>query len=224
MTAPAVAFEGCDRCRDRTVGWLYDTNEQGTESLRRCSCWTQRFEAVGVPAEFRSATLETWRETRESAHALKTARAFLKADPPRDLYLVGPVGTGKTRLACTLLNAWSKRGRTARFEHVPHLLLRLQPSSIDDEGELFHHCETASLLVLDDIGAEREKASDFTRRTLLTLYESRSTAGLVTIWTSNKTPAEVGQAMDDPRLMSRLTGRCQVVGMNGKDWRLRGGA
>ena len=39
-------------------------------------------------------------------------------------------------------------------------------------------------MVLDDIGSERTLSSDYTRRTLLMLYERRCDRGLRTIWTS----------------------------------------
>ena len=55
------------------------------------------------------------------------------------------------------------------------------------------------------------------------LYEARRDEGLRTIWTSNRTPAEVGAFMGDDRLASRIAGWCRVVSLDGPDWRLRGG-
>ncbi len=76
--------------------------------------------------------------------------------------------------------------------------------------------------MLDDLGAERDAATDYTRRTLLMLYEARHDAGRRTVWTSNKTPGEVGAFMGDDRLASRIAGRCRVVELTGRDWRLAG--
>ena len=136
--------------------------------------------------------------------------------------MCGPVGTGKTRLACTVLNeTWRSGARSAAFARVPILLYRLQPHGTAAEtAEEFARLAAARLLVLDDLGAERDAATDYTRRTLLMLYEARHDAGRRTVWTSNKTPSEVGAFMGDDRLASRIVGRCQVVTLDGRDWRL----
>ena len=191
--------------------------------LRRCGCWTAANAAPpSVPREFRDARWATWRQTADNRHALDAARGFVgEKNAGRDLYLCGPVGTGKTRLACTLLNeSWRAGEQSAAFARVPMLLYRLQPHAAVETTETFERLTAAKLLVLDDLGAEREAATDYTRRTLLMLYEARHDAGRRTVWTSNKTPSEVGAFMGDDRLASRIAGRCQVVALEGRDWRL----
>ena len=215
---------GCGRC-ERTPGWE-SVEVEGVSRVRRCGCWTAAHAAPpSVPREFRDARWSTWRKTSDNRHALDEARAFVRAvDGGRDLFLCGPVGTGKTRLACTVLNeTWKSGERSAAFERVPMLLYRLQPHGTAADGtETFDRLTAAKLLVLDDLGAERDAATDYTRRTLLMLYEARHDAGRRTIWTSNKTPSEVGAFMGDDRLSSRIAGRCRVVGLEGRDWRLAG--
>ena len=215
---------GCGRC-ERTPGWE-PVEVEGVSRLRRCGCWTAANASVpSVPREFREARWSTWRRTADNRHALDEARAFARAgDSGRDLFLCGPVGTGKTRLACTVANeAWRSGERSVAFERVPMLLYRLQPhGAAADTTETFDRLAAAKLLVLDDLGAERDAATDYTRRTLLMLYEARHDAGRRTVWTSNKTPSEIGAFMGDDRLSSRIAGRCRVVGLDGRDWRLTG--
>ena len=214
---------GCERC-ERTPGWE-PVVVDGVSRLRRCVCWTAAHAASpSVPREFRDARWATWRRTAANQVALEAARQFLAAgDGGRDLFLCGPVGTGKTRLACTALNeSWRSGERSTAFERVPMLLHRLQPFAAIEGGETFDRLAAARLLVLDDLGAEREAATDYTRRTLLMLYEARHDAGRRTVWTSNKTPGEVGAFMGDDRLASRIAGRCRVVELAGRDWRLTG--
>ena len=179
-----------------------------------------------MPREFRDARWSTWRKTAENRHALDEARAFARAGAEGpDLFLCGSVGTGKTRLACTVVNeAWKAGERSVAFERVPMLLYRLQPHGTAAETGEFNRLAAARLLVLDDLGAERDAATDYTRRTLLMLYEARHDAGRRTVWTSNKTPSEVGAFMGDDRLSSRIAGRCRVVELEGRDWRLAGRA
>ena len=214
--------EGCGRC-ERTPGWE-SVEIAGVSRLRRCGCWTAAHAAPpSVPREFRDARWSTWRKTADNRHALDEARGFLCAgDMGRDLFLCGPVGTGKTRLGCTVLNeTWKSGERSAAFERVPMLLYRLQPHGTAADGtETFDRLAAAKLLVLDDLGAERDAATDYTRRTLLMLYEARHDAGRRTIWTSNKTPSQIGVFMGDDRLSSRIAGQCRVVELGGRDWRL----
>ena len=215
---------GCGRC-ERTPGWESVVVE-GVSRVRRCGCWTAAHAAPpSVPREFRDARWSTWRKTGDNRHALEEARAFVRAGAEGpDLFLCGSVGTGKTRLACTVLNeAWKAGERSAAFERVPMLLYRLQPHGTGADGtEEFNRLAAARLLVLDDLGAERDAATDYTRRTLLMLYEARHDAGRRTVWTSNKTPGQIGAFMGDDRLSSRIAGRCRVVELEGRDWRLSG--
>ena len=211
----------CERCTG-TPGWE-PVEVEGVTRLRRCRCWTAAHAgAPSVPREFRDARWTTWRRTAENGHAMDAARAFLGAgEDGRDLLLCGPVGTGKTRLACTLLNeAWRSGERSMAFARVPLLLYRLRPQAAWDGSETFDRLAAARLVVLDDLGAERDAATDYTRRTLLMLYEARHDAGLWTVWTSNKRPSEIAAFMGDDRLSSRIVGRCEVVGLEGRDWRL----
>ena len=214
---------GCGRC-ERTPGWE-SVEVEGHSRLRRCGCWKAAHAAPpSVPREFRDARWSTWRKTADNGHALAEARAFLRAgEGGPDLFLCGSVGTGKTRLACTALNeAWKSGERSMAFARVPILLYRLQPHGAAETADEFNRLTSAKLLVLDDLGAERDAATDYTRRTLLMLYEARCDAGRRTVWTSNKTPSEVGAFMGDDRLASRIAGRCRVVGLEGRDWRLPG--
>jgi hypothetical protein len=125
--------------------------------------------ADGIPYEFQAASLKD--EAREGQdRAILLARRFVEA-PERDVYLYGGVGAGKTRLACAIANAWIVgRKRSALFARVPMLLYQLQPGRDQDSiDDLERRVLTRDLVVLDDIGAERDQATDFTRRTLLML-------------------------------------------------------
>ena len=211
----------CGRCAG-TPGWE-PVEVDGVTRLRRCGCWTAAHaSAPSVPREFREAGWATWRRTAENRHALAAAQAFLRGgEDGRDLLLCGPVGTGKTRLACTVLNeSWRLGERSMAFTRVPLLLYRLRPQAALETSETFDRLAAATLAVLDDLGSERDAATDYTRRTLLMLYEARHDAGRRTVWTSNKRPSEIAAFMGDDRLSSRLVGRCDVVGLEGRDWRL----
>jgi DNA replication protein DnaC len=227
MLRDAVNAVGCPECQ-ATPGW-----KRVGRGVTRCECWidARRSYAAGVPYEFQASTFENYRQIDGSKKALEIAQAFLDGD--RDLFLAGGVGAGKTRLACTILNHAYRLHGYGYFARVPALLLKLQPSRSDDAAEesdrLMHRLEHEPLLVLDDVGAERDSASDYTRRTLLTIYENRCDKRLRTIWTSNLPIAKVagyqgvtlGEFMGDDRLASRIAGRSQVLWLSSPDQRIR---
>jgi hypothetical protein len=208
----------CDFC-DGT-GWEPVHDDRGVHRVRRCSCWKagRPKAAPGVPVDLQDATLANYIETASNRHAVKAARQWV-SDPKRDVYLCGGVGVGKTRLAVSMLNAMFRARHGGYFMRVPMFLLKLQPSS-GEQSSLFTLACTTAVLVLDDVGAERESATDFTRRTLLTLYDDRGDRGLPTIWTGNKSLAELGDFMQDERLSSRIAGRAEVLEVVGDDWRV----
>lgn len=175
--------------------------------------------ADGVPYEFHHATFANFAVLSGNTTALKKAEAFTSAKDTRDLFLTGGVGAGKTRLACSVVNEAKRRGAWCLFARVPMLLHQLQPGH-DGAADLEHRLMRCDLVVLDDVGAERDQASDYTRRTLLMIYEERGDRGLRTIFTSNKTLQQLAEMQDDDRLASRIAGRADVVQLTTADQRL----
>jgi DNA replication protein DnaC len=202
----------CERC--------YGVGMVGPSKCPDCNTSVDDVYAVGVPYEFQSAAMANYLIADGNKTALAKAEAFIKGN--RDLYLTGGVGAGKTRLACSIINDLFRKGKSARFARVPMLLHQLQPGrSAEDIAEIERQMFTAGVLVLDDIGAERDMATDYTRRTLLMIYEERGDRGLRTIFTSNKTLAELGQMQDDDRLSSRIAGRADAVKLTVPDQRMQ---
>ena len=153
------------------------------------------------------------------AAALAKAQAFLGG--ARDLFLCGGVGAGKTRLACTIANEHRLKGKAALFVRVPMALHLLQPGrDVEEIADLERRLFETNVLVMDDIGAERDQATDYTRRTLLMIYEERGDRGLRTIFTSNKSIQQLAEMQDDDRLASRIAGRADVVLLTTPDQRM----
>lgn len=202
----------CGDCRG--TGWV-ERDVDGTRRAVRCRCTAAGVTADGVPREFVEATLANYREEDGNRAALARARVFLEGQ--RDLFLFGDVGAGKTRLACSLANEWAQRRQTAFFVRVPWMLHQLTPGR--DSAALEERLASTSLLVLDDIGAERDQATDYTRRTILMLYEQRHDRWLRTVFTSNKSVQALAEMQDDRRLASRIIGRADVVELTTPDQR-----
>lgn len=197
---------------------------------------------VDVPERERESRLANFTRRPGVKAALDAAADWLEARD-RDLYLYGPTGTGKTRLAVSLLNECNARGLVGGeliYVRVPTLIERLKASFGQDVPAHAGKLETylyAGLLVLDDLGAEH--GTSYTRTTVETLYNDRLDAGRPTILTSNlplglsledqmKPEADrtyrigLGDFLGDDRMVSRIAGNAEIVEMAGDDQRLDG--
>lgn len=149
------------------------------------------------------------------------------------LYLAGPVGTGKTHAAWTAVGywclaagvmpytprtqgveGWSTAGPTVIFTRMTDLLDDLRPG--DSSRQRVRDCQSASLLVIDDIGAE--KASEWTQERLYTIIDHRYANCLPLLVTGNLPPSKLAEQTGE-RSASRLAEMCEVVAMTGTDRR-----
>ncbi len=115
-----------------------------------------------IPKHFRwamRASAESLRARVKASPAL--IERGIKAPPSTGLLLLGATGTGKTSLAVAMLHRWvslDPRARTkSRFVEASQLSrARARHRLGADEAPLVVEAMTCPLLVLDDLGAERE--------------------------------------------------------------------
>jgi len=146
-----------------------------------------------------------------------------------NLYIHGPVGSGKTGLAwsCGLALTESHLWEEIRFVNVRQLLTGIRRSfgSGEQQEDPLDKLGSIWCLVLDDLGAER--VTDWTREWLATLIESRYVNEWQTIVTSNYSPAQLARRLghDDPvlgkRIVSRLVDNALIIKLDRADLRLR---
>lgn len=218
MTGEAEAV--CLTC-DGT-GWERVPGKDRTvRHCESCDYWDRRRGvAPGVPEPERGATLENYEPNGHNLDAIRHAGLFVQG-VHQGLFIHGPVGTGKTRLACSILNdIWKAKTARVRFIRVPEVLIRLQPShSTEAESDtLIADLSEVPVLALDDVGANA--GTDFSRRMLQILVDARADRANRTIWTSNLDPEELGEFLGDVRIPSRIVGSCRIVELGGPDQRL----
>lgn len=143
------------------------------------------------------------------------AQNFVKIKNGQGMLLYGRSGTGKTHLACAVVNHLRQSYWTA-FTHVPTLLERIRTENMPLSTLL-----NVDLLVLDDLGSER--ASDWTLERLLIIVDGRLNNLKPTIFTANFDDQDLAQ-LDrriGMRLASRILGSSLKVLVQGPDWRLQ---
>ncbi len=216
----AVQPAGCQTC-DGT-GWQA-FQQDGRRVVKRCEdCYDAKHgQAPGVPDDEAKTLLDTWGKkggyhlTGDNEGPLQQALFFVQGIHP-GLYICGDVGTGKTALACAVVNELHRQRMQVRFVRVSDLLKDV----VQNDGDsAYRKLADVPVLCLDDIGAQ--KGSDYARQVLLQLYDARTDRGRRTVWTSNLSLDELAEFMGDPRMSSRIAGNAKVVRMDGEDYRLR---
>ena len=132
-----------------------------------------------------------------------TSLRFIEAK--RNAVVLGPVGVGKTFVACALGQLACKAGFGVRFERADGMLRRLKQSRLDNSRDaVMTELATIDLLIIDDFALEpmtREESRD-----VYQLFVERN-ARLPTIITSNRDTAEWLATFDDTLLAQSAVDR-----------------
>lgn len=222
-------------------------DKDGTVYLKECECLELRrkqarvqrlFETAGIPRRFTDKRLENF-EPRSNylEAALQLARRYidkyeeLKGAGRNGLYLVGPAGTGKSHLAYAIISRLIESSQVAAVAGaVPELLDMMRPNQDKNQEaeERMELIKTADLVLLDDLGVEKE--TPWVMERLFLIINARYNAQLPTIITSN-IPLEALETDQGgktnlawERIVSRIVEMCHVVVMDGDDYRKAPGA
>lgn len=144
---------------------------------------------VRIPKRYQHARLE------DLAGDLAKAGEW---DGTGNVLLLGNVGAGKTHAAVALARGFHDAGGEVLFRPSVRLLDDLRP---DGPADAYHRACTVDLLVLDDLGAERQ--TDWTADRISAVLVARYDDCLPTIVTSNLAPEALEKAVG-ARIYSRL--------------------
>jgi DNA replication protein DnaC len=162
--AEACPFGECDGST-----WILD---EATGEARPCRCRDQRVRkavsggiGTGIGRRFLEVSFDREPIVSLDPVVLRQVRAFVRAiddhlDTGRGLWFDGPVGTGKTSLAILVAKAAKDAGRSYAVYPVPRLLAEIKRTFDRDASDtylgFFRRLCTVDVLVLDDLGAEKQ--------------------------------------------------------------------
>jgi DNA replication protein DnaC len=216
-----VTKHDCEVCEN-----LYTTERQA----RRCADrhrreWLGRLAAsYSLGQEWTLATYPVHDTPGRQARAL--VRDWIDGDWTQNIYIDGPVGTGKTGLlvaACRdLIRTYSI---DAIFVNARDLLAQLRHGyTTGQPSELASLCERAELLALDDLGAE--KTTEWGVETLTQIIDGRYSRRAPIFVSSNLDPAGLIRHLGrhdfvaGQRLVSRLLHNAVRIHIDRPDLRL----
>ncbi len=152
--------------------------------------------------------LERWDKTAKVTYdrrVLNELASLRFVEEHRNVVILGPVGVGKTVLACALGHLGCRAGYNVRFSRADALLRSLKQSRMDNSRDaLMTQLATVDILVIDDFALEpmsREESRD-----VYQLFVERN-ARFPTVVTSNRDTAEWISTFDDALLAQSAVDR-----------------
>lgn len=206
------------------------------EKMHRKQVRTERlFRLARIPRAYAKDRWEDYTITKDNERALAAAKWATTEDNTDGLFIYGPRGTGKTKLAAIIANEKTHGGQEVLFASVPDLLEDIRQSfRANMSTEVMKAARETPCLILDDLGAEH--ITEWVGEQLFSLLNYRYNERLQTIITTNYSTDELadrltvydraGRADDTQaqRILSRVYGMCRRVYLGGKDWRQSEGA
>ena len=192
-------------------------------SRREAKSADLRARAAGLDLSMR---FDTWEDSPQVAYdrqLLNELASLRFLDGPHGALVLGPVGVGKTHLACALGHVAIRRRRTVHMTTAAKLFKRLKAARLDNtlEAEM-RRLAGVALLILDDLALQAMDATETSDFYQICVERHRRAS---TVVTSNRTPDEWLAMMADPLLaqsaVDRLASAAHELIIEGPSWRQR---
>jgi len=169
-----------------------------------------------IPPRFRPATFANYRTDfapTEQPGVLARCQAYANDFQSnwklgRSLLLLGTMGTGKTHLACAIiqqvLRTEGRQGATARYTTASEIIMTVKETfgrQDKTEADVYADLHSMDLLVIDEVGAQH--GSDFECQVLFQVINGRYERLLPTILISNLNLADIRRFIGD-RVIDRM--------------------
>lgn len=182
----------------------------------------ERLRSVGFPDdEMASITFEaddrSNKKISHSAHAyVENFKQMYRSH--KGLLFYGSVGTGKTFISACIANALIDDGVSVLVTNFSRLVNTIA-GMYEGKQAYLDHLNDFDLLIIDDLGAERD--TEYMDEIVQSIIDSRYRSGKPLIVTTNLTAQELKNPLDirKQRIYSRLFEMCIPIEVKGKDRR-----
>lgn len=194
--------------------------EEYEEQMRRIK---RLKEASMMDKKYREVTFDKYEVREENKKVFEMAKKY--ADRFQDMYkknqgllLYGPVGTGKSFTAACIGNYLLNNAKPVIMTSFVKILQDIWEN--DREAEYITILNSASLLIIDDLGTERE--TDYALEKVYNIIDSRVRANKPMIITSNLELNDMMECEDirKKRIYDRILECCYPMYVGGKSFRM----
>jgi DNA replication protein DnaC len=195
----------------------YDLQDVRIDRVHKRNNLRCRYEAVIPPAFGQKARL--------ASLSAKFALRLTSVEPPRGIYLHGPIGSGKSFALCALARTWLAAGEDVlrlKWDKVCMDIRGTYNGAGGSDIGIIEQLTAADRLIIEDLGTKvalGKQESDFTVSVFWLILDNRVEFCRPTYITSNKSLEEIRGSFDD-RIFSRILGHCEVIRIAGRDKRL----
>lgn len=200
----------------------YDREEKAAEDRQFQKEIERRRTECFPTAEMKTWTFENDDHTRPGI--TKVCENYCEAFPEAmkdgaGLMFYGSVGTGKSFFSACIANRLLDMGYTVSYDNCRGYA----DLAFRDKEEFSEIMSGASLVVLDDMGMERD--TDYMKETLFQILDKRCQSGKPLVVTTNLSGEQLKSPrnMDEERLFSRLLSKTVPILMKGDDRRRASG-
>jgi DNA replication protein DnaC len=183
----------------------------------------KQLKVAGLPLNHSLNDFDYSAQNGISKTQLNQLRELTWVDKIYNIILMGPSGTGKTFIASGLCYDAVKNGYKAYFRTMDAMVNMLKMKEYTRTAIAdFKRLSKAELIVIDDIMLF---PMDKTTAVALFNFINNLFEKTAFIITTNKSPKEWAQMLDDEvlatALLDRLLFRCQVINLDGKSYRMK---
>lgn len=176
-----------------------------------------------IESKFRDASFKSFQRNQDNEKIFRIASRYVEnfekmQEENQGILFYGDVGTGKSFTAAVIANELLVRKKTVIMTSFVNILQEIKDLDADEEGYM-SRLNSASLLIIDDLGAERN--TDFALEKVYSVIDSRYRVKKPLILTTNLNLRDMQQTDDMryKRIYDRIFEMCYPVRVTGKSWR-----